>query len=354
MPNIERKLFREVDLADPFFDSLKGAYAEFSDWFLRKAAEEAYVLMAEDGSVQGFLYLKVEHGPVVDIDPPLNAHRVVKVGTFKINAHGTRLGERFVKKVFDHALEVDSRHIYVTVFPNHVPLIALLERYGFMRYGIKDGPNGQEYVYLKDLSRLQNDTVLDYPVIDARGKQKWLLSIYPNFHTRLFPDSILRTEDARIVNDISETNSISKVYVAWMDGMTAIAPGDIIVIYRTAAEQGRAWHTSVATSLCVVTESRQRVSFRDEAEFVEYCRRGSVFADNELVELYRRQSRNPVVVVRMTYNVAFARRPNMQRLVDDFGLARRGYWGFRALEDGQFRRIVAFGGVNEGVIIHQA
>jgi len=354
MPNIEKVKFREVNLDDPFFDTLKESYAEFEDWFTRKAEADAYILRNGADGLQAFLYLKLEEGPITDISPPLNVQRCIKVGTFKIIAHGTRLGERFVKKIFDHALSSHVRHAYVTVFPEHVPLIRILERYGFTQYGTKDTENGQELVFLKDFNTLRADALLDYPVVNAVDTSKWLLSIYPPFHTRLFPDSILRNEDARIVDDISETNSISKVYIAYMDGMTAISPGDSIVVYRTAEVQGRAWFTSVATSLCVVQDVRQRSVFVNQDAFVEYCKKNSVFSEAELVDLYSRQVRNPMVVIRMTYNVAFRRRPTMQRLVEDVGLAREAYWGFRALDDNAFRRIIELGGVDEGTVIHQA
>lgn len=49
-------------------------------------------------SIDGFLFLKVEDGLVGDVTPPLAPMTRIKVGTFKINAHGTKLGERFVKK----------------------------------------------------------------------------------------------------------------------------------------------------------------------------------------------------------------------------------------------------------------
>ncbi len=63
--------FKEVDLTDPFFDSLKAGYGEFGDWFARKAEEPVYVSLRDDESLQGFLYLKLEIGTVDDVSPPL-------------------------------------------------------------------------------------------------------------------------------------------------------------------------------------------------------------------------------------------------------------------------------------------
>ena len=44
MDNLIYSKFSEIDLNDPFFDSLKDDYKEFSDWFKRKANDYAYVL----------------------------------------------------------------------------------------------------------------------------------------------------------------------------------------------------------------------------------------------------------------------------------------------------------------------
>ena len=41
MNNIIRKKFSEIDLHDPFFDSLKRDYPGFDDWFGRKKDEPA-------------------------------------------------------------------------------------------------------------------------------------------------------------------------------------------------------------------------------------------------------------------------------------------------------------------------
>lgn len=49
--------FKDVDLKDKFFDSLKAQYQEFSDWFAKKAAEPVYVMtvMSDRGFVVSFI-----------------------------------------------------------------------------------------------------------------------------------------------------------------------------------------------------------------------------------------------------------------------------------------------------------
>lgn len=84
------------------------------------------------------MYLKNESGEeLIDITPIRPACNRLKVGTFKIDAHNTKLGERFVKKILDTALDMNAEEIYVTIYPKHEGLIRILQRYGFNEEGKK-------------------------------------------------------------------------------------------------------------------------------------------------------------------------------------------------------------------------
>lgn len=103
---ITLKRFADIDLNDSFFDSLKEDYPGFESWFQKKATnnEKAYVQYTGN-ALQAFLYLKKEVGEELsDVTPTRPACNRMKVGTFKIDAHNTKLGERFVKKIMDAAL----------------------------------------------------------------------------------------------------------------------------------------------------------------------------------------------------------------------------------------------------------
>jgi hypothetical protein len=347
--DIQLLKFSDVRLEDAFFDSLRDSYAGFDVWFKSKSTrgETAYVLIA-GGAVKAFLYLKVEQGRVNDISPPLITNECLKIGTFKIEAHGTKLGERFVKKVFDHAVSRNIRHVYITIFNKHRPLIKILERYGFIEHGRKTTSDGDELVFLKDFSKRQGNILLDYPVIQFGERNAWLMAIKPEWHTKLFPDSILRNENANIVEDISHTNSIHKVYVGCMYGMDKIKPEDVIVIYRITEETGRAWFKSVITSLCVVEEVRRIGSFQSVDEFIEYASPHSVFEKSELSYFY--ETKKHGTIVRMTYNVALPKRLNMQQLVETVGLDRSGYWGFRKLSREQLLSVITQSRVPDCVV----
>lgn len=202
--------FNQVDLSDSFFNTLKADYTEFETWFAKKADNMAYVSINESNKLDGFLYLKPEKEALLDIDPPMPAKLRLKVGTFKIDAHGTRLGDRFVKKLFDHAMSEGVEEVYVTVFAKHDSLIKLLTRHGFQQAGSKTTQNGVELVLSRSMAWTGEGLLDNYPLVRMGGARKALLSIFPIWHTRLLPDSKLITEGPDVVKDISHTNSIQK------------------------------------------------------------------------------------------------------------------------------------------------
>jgi hypothetical protein len=357
MENLKHIKFSEVNFDDIFFDSLKADYkVGFVDWFHKKsqrADEKAYVLYNEDQTIDGFMYLKLEVGEVIDVNPSLKSSRHLKIGTFKFNTKGTLRGQRFLKKIFDHALSEKVDDIYVTVFDKHDYLIKLFQKYGFVRYGKKTSDNGIENVLLREMNRegLTGDLLSDYPFINNRNKEnKFLLSIYPDFHTRLFPDSKLVNESPDIITDVSHANSIRKIYICAMKNVADIKLHDILVIYRTSDKQGSAHYRSVATSLCVVEEVRNIHSFPTEDDFIKYSARYSVFTESELRGFY--QTKKFPHIISFTYNLALPKRIARAKLIEEVGLNPRDYWGVLKLTDKQFVDIIKLGKVDESIIVN--
>jgi hypothetical protein len=336
-----------LTLKDPFFDSLKADYKEFEQWFNKKAVAKESAYATYDGtSIQGFLYLKIEDEEITDVIPPLAKAKRVKVGTFKINPHGTRLGERFIKKMFDYAIinKVDS--IYVTIFSKHVGLIQLFQKYGFEIQAQKTTVNGTEEVLIKELLVKKGDVCLDYPLIKKKGQANYLLSIYPQYHSRLFPDSLLNSETYDIIKDVSHTNSIHKIYICYMN-VSSLKTGDNIVIYRTSDGNGAAYFRSVATSVCVVEELKSKGDFKDIDDYLRYCKDYSIFEENELRSFYKKN----FFVIKMTYNAAFAKRVTRGNLIENATLDANAYWGFMSLTKDQFETILKLGKVSESIIV---
>ncbi|OQQ07144.1 N-acetyltransferase [Vibrio splendidus] len=352
MENLLIQKFSEINLDDPFFDTLKADYEEFSHWFVKKSDNTALVLYNGTGAIEGFLYCKYEIGPGNDTNPLLPDTHHMKVGTFKFNPMQTRRGDRYLKKIFDYALakspNVDD--IYVTVFgKKHQYLSDLFKRYGFEEYATKTTENGTENVLLRDLSKVTGDVDKDYPFVQTKGNNKYLLSIYPQHHTKLFPDSRLITEGANIVKDISHSNSIHKVYICGMGGVLDFKRGDVVVIYRTSDKQGPAEYRAVATSVCVIEDVHTTADYSSEDEFVKACVKFSVFDENELRLIYRQGKYR--YVINFTYNAALPKRPTRQKLADEAGLNRDIYWGVMQLTDQQFDNIVDISDLDRKILI---
>lgn len=140
--SVRKEVFGKIDVKNAFFDTFREAYPGFEKWFSKKCDEEAYVSRNDRGEILGFLYLKTEdeNENYNDISPAFKPMRRLKVGTFKVEASGFRLGERFIKIIFDNAIERHLQEIYVTLFmdrPELKALYDLLVRWGFYEHGIK-------------------------------------------------------------------------------------------------------------------------------------------------------------------------------------------------------------------------
>ena len=349
--NMEICKFSSINLDDAFFDSLKEDYPGFADWYERKsrAGEEAFVQYDEAEHLQGFLYLKDESKEINDdISPLMEPKRRLKVGTFKIEAHNTRLGEKFIKKIMDRAIYDGFEEAYVTIFPKHERLIDMLRKYGFEDYGTKD----EEKVLVKSFSRYTGDMLYDYPLIQPEHKRKFLLSIYPKFHTPLFSDSILKNEERdvdELVKDVSFSNSIHKIYVCFMPKTANLRKGDLLAIYRTKDGMGPACFRSVVTSICQVEEVKTKENFPTIEAFLDYCKSYSIFTEEDLRKWFQNDN---LVVIKMTYNIALAKRITRGMLLDEANFSSTIYWGFFQLTDEQFDYILTKGKVNENFIVN--
>lgn len=356
MDNLIVKKFSDIDLSQPFFDTLKTDYPEFCDWFNRKSTSGAEATVyIDDGEIKDFLYLKLEEEELSSesgYQPPLPSNKRLKVGTFKIEARGTRRGERLIKRILDYAIDQKVNEIYVTAFPKYQQLINLFTKYGFAEVSKKyHGQDSYEVVLMKNLIDKTGDIFKDYPKISIRNVDKFLLSIYPKYHTRLFPDSILQNESYDLIQDLSPTNSIHKVYICFMPDVAQMKRGDIVLIYRTTDIPGRAYYRSVITSVCVVEEVLEKSCFKNSQDFIDQTNKYSIFSESDLNLWYRKPN---VYVVKMTYNVALTKRVNRECLINELGMDANAYWGFMKVTEEQFNSIMEKGAANEDYIIDKA
>ena len=312
--SVRQKLFADINLSDPFFDSFKEDYPGFEKWFQRKANDKVYVTINKlNNLILSFLFLKREDKDEVysDIEPIFKPKKRLKIGTFKVVSNGVRLGERFLKIVFDNALANKVDEIYVTIFDKRDEqkrLIELLEEWGFYKWGKK---NTGEFVYVRDFRKSFNvdSPKLTFPFI-SRKSRFFLVPIYPEYHTELFPDSILRTESPLNFEDNEPyRNAIKKVYVS-RSFERNIKRGDILIFYRTGGI-----YKGVISTICVVDDVV--FEFKDEDDFVRTCLKRSVYSEENLRSQWRYNSRNRPFIVSMLYTYSFPERANLKSLIDN-------------------------------------
>ncbi|EAM9157767.1 hypothetical protein DMT51_24400, partial [Salmonella enterica] len=157
------------------------------------------------------------------------------------------------------------------------------------------------------------------------NERNFLLAIKPEFHSKLFPESILRNENDSILEDVTYTNSIHKIYIGAMKGMEFLQPGDNILIYRTSDGLGPAKYRSVATSVCTLQEYKNIREFPSYNEFKSYCGGASIFSDEELQAYYRKGY--PPHVIKLTYNFPLRKRIIRDELLNVLGYTP-SYSGF--------------------------
>jgi hypothetical protein len=341
--SVRRVHFGQVNVHSPFFDSFREDYAgaEFDKWFNRKSDESAYVCY-EGSELVAFLYLKTEgedenYG---DIDPRFAQKRRLKIGTFKVESNGYKLGERFLKIVFDNAIRQRAAEIYVTIFRRTIDqqrLVGLLEDFGFTEYGMKINSYGSETVFVRDMTPRfdASDPKITFPYVSLSSRA-FIVPIYPKYHTSLLPDSILRTESpADFVEQEPHRNAIRKVYVS-RSIFRSLHRGDTIIFYRTGG-----YYQGVATTLGIV--DGVYVNIRGKEHFISLCRKRSVFSDKELSEQWEyRQSSRPFIVG-FLYAYALPRRPTLKELIDngiirDISSVPRG---FEQITQDQLSRILS-------------
>lgn len=352
VPSVTRTYVGRVCLDDPFFDSFRSDYVGFDRWFRSKNEEPAYVAEM-GGSLSAFLYLKAEgpDEPYNDISPALAPARRLKIGTLKVLQNGYRLGERLLKIVFDNAIRQGVDEVYVTVFPrsiDQIRLIKLLSDFGFYRHGKKTTPSGTEDVWIRSMKTAANrsNPTATFPFISPSSR-RYIVPIYPGYHTSLFPDSILRTESPEeFVEQEPHRNAIRKVYISRSINRD-LEPGDAVVFYRTGG-----YYKGVATTLGIVESMHDGIASLDE--FRNLCRKRSVFTDDELVDHWNYKRNDRPFVVRFLGAHSFPRRPNMKRLIEIGVIASvdDAPRGFEPIPGETFDRLLSEAGLDASSIVH--
>lgn len=341
---VRQTKFGKVDLSNSFFDTFRCSYRGFNEWFERKCDETAYICRNERDEILGFLYLKLEdvEENYSDIEPRFGPKRRLKVGTFKVESTGFRLGERFVKIIFDNAQLQKVDEIYITLFTDRSELLALkslLERWGFVEYGIKKNGELFETVLVKklDVYDANKTTRENFPNIKY-NKKKFYLPIEPKFHTALLPDSMLKTEnEVDFTGDTPEKYALQKVYISF-SFKRDMDSGDFVLIYRKGLHPGRKAYESVLTTVAIIDDVKY--DFATKEEFLACCENRSIFSKGELEDFWEKH-RKELLVVKFIFVKKLNKPVRLGQLWDknyiSFG---KGPRSFDSISDMQFEDIL--------------
>lgn len=246
-PALERKPVYNLDLSEPFFDSLKEDYSEFDDWFkkMKREGRNCLVNYKEDGTIGALLVYKLEDEPI-DAIPKITRKKRIKLSTFKVAQFGYKIGELFIKLSIDIAISNGVSEVYLTHFirPDD-RLVELITEYGFRHVGRN---SRGEAIYIKELFPDPTEskglsafdtTKLYYPsYYDGPAVKKFVVPIRPQYHSRLFTNykdrQIELAESAGYF--IVEGNTIRKAYIC-NSRIKRIAQGDLILFYVSQRRQ---------------------------------------------------------------------------------------------------------------------
>lgn len=299
----EYRLFRDMDITDPFFNSLKKDYPGFETaWFPKCAREgrEALVFSDEHG-LGAFVAMKPEFEPIPLKNGEYPAVPRLKVCTLLLaeRFRGQRLGEGAIGLVLWKWQELKLDEVYVTVFPSHADLISQLKKFGFITVGYN--PNG-ELVFIRSRKSIDfSNPYKSFPFVSPEFKKGGYLIVEDNFHDTLFPYSELHnTLQEKLDKDVA--NGITKVYIG-KQYRTHYQKGEPVFIYRKYTGGPGKRYRSCITSYCVVDDVIAVKRFGQRlCSFEDFCKivgNKSVFSKEDLIRRYR-EDKN-VTVIRMLY-----------------------------------------------------
>ncbi len=291
----------EKELSDEFFNSLREGYTGFNTWFVEKCARQnrrCYVLRV-DSSISAILIFHREKSAEHNL--PGITRDAMKMCTLKVaeTAFGYRLGELFLNKMFDMCIKGKIGHLYLTVFPQHIHLIALLEKYGFVRNQFKNKDGLDELRMIKSLIKTDysatQQAIEAHPFYaDGTAINKFVIPIDPKFYNTLFKDGTFRQQHlfdntSEALNEI-EGNTISKAYLC-RSKRKSMKAGDLLFFYRSKDIK----------SIEPVGLLDEVVYTKDIAEIKKLVKRKTVYSDANLEQMADGKKAVTVLVFRLLY-----------------------------------------------------
>ena len=214
----------EINIKDPFFDSLKNDYSEFEVWFREKAREGRKGWIYKPNGLEAVCLWKIERKEIVPELMSDEKHDRIKICTMKVEQRGFKIGELFLQLIFDLTRRNNIDEIYLSVFPNKETLIYILQQFGFQKKG--KNLRGEDF-YLKQMKPIiENQEEIDqynniefskkfYPSILTKNCDIYTIPIQSKYFKVLFNqfDKTQRRLTSQITRKQIPGNSIKKAYL---------------------------------------------------------------------------------------------------------------------------------------------
>lgn len=255
-----------LDLNDPFFDSLRAEYSEYDDWFrsVASGAGKCWVYLMKDGRIGALLIRKIED-EAIDSVPPMQKNKRLKICSLKVGHTGYKIGELFIKLAVQYAVNDGINEIYLTHFtrPDSDDLADLIAEYGFQVVG--RNRRGED-IYLKQLLPGKEKAISLTPMeiskrhwpcfYDGPNIRKFIIPIRPVYHDRLFVELKEQVSLFEMAGEfIVEGNTIKKAYLCHSKSKK-ILPGSLLLFYRSLRKRD-------LTALGVVEQVHTDIQDRD-------------------------------------------------------------------------------------------
>jgi hypothetical protein len=346
-PALKEDFMYNLNLDDPFFDTLKREYPRFGEspsfeeWFKQKSRDhrKCYVSYQSLDRIGALLIKKIEDERI-DARPPLPKKKRLKITTLKVTDYGHKIGELLLKLSFDSAIQNNVDELYLTHFTQPGDrLVALIQEYGFVQVAVN--PRGED-VFLKKLV-VEDPSVIEsspreiykryYPMFyDGPAVKKWIIPIRPEFHQKLFTDVERRQTTLAELGGgfLVEGNAIKKAYLC--NAKTRqMAEGDIVLFYRSV-------DASAVTSLGIVEEVYTGIS--DTNQILRLVGKRTVYSPEEIEGFDK-----PLTIV-LFRHITHLENPLGLDMLKSLGVLKTAPMTINNIPDDKYRIIKARGGIN--------
>lgn len=228
---------REINIEEPFFDSLREDYPEFTEWFNSKVKPDqsrSALLIRSEESIAAIAIMKKENG--VEYGPNGNT---LKICTFKVMPQfgQQRIGELLLKSILKYCHSKKFEYTYLSTFEKQGALISFLGNFGFMETARKND-RGELIFYkklipslneIREMSSWEFNLKFGPYTYNCKDANSFVIPIQPDYHDTLFPE--LATQ-MTLFSDKACGNSMRKSYICHAT-TKQVNIGDMLYFYRS-------------------------------------------------------------------------------------------------------------------------